>query len=192
MRVLAFAAGLVLLWVAPLVLPLGDYTHNIIGLTFMFMAAALAWNWLGGYVGQISFGHAAMFGVGGFVAARLILTPGWPFWLAWIAGGLVAGSYALLWGHPTLRLRGPYFSIATIGVGEATRLVATYWSDFTGGSSGLSLPLGAGARPSTSSTGTACTCWPPRSQCRTGCAAPESAWPCPRSRRTSRRPVTSG
>ncbi len=145
MRVLAFAAGLVLLWVAPLVLPLGDYTHNIIGLTFMFMAAALAWNWLGGYVGQISFGHAAMFGVGGFVAARLILTPGWPFWLAWIAGGLVAGSYALLWGHPTLRLRGPYFSIATIGVGEATRLVATYWSDFTGGSSGLSLPLGAGA-----------------------------------------------
>jgi len=139
--VVAFAGGLALLWVLPLVLPLGDYTHNIIGLTFMFMAVALAWNWLGGYVGQISFGHSAMFGVGGFVAARLILTSGWPFWLAWIVGGLVAGGYALLWGHPTLRLRGPYFSIATIGVGEATRLIATYWSDFTGGSSGLSLPL---------------------------------------------------
>src|SRR6266508_1332029 len=49
-----------LLWVAPLVLPLSEYTHDIVGLTFMFMAAALAWNWLGGYVGQISFGHSAM------------------------------------------------------------------------------------------------------------------------------------
>jgi branched-chain amino acid transport system permease protein len=140
----AFAAGIALLWVAPLVLPLSAYTHNIIGLTFMFMAAALAWNWLGGYVGQISFGHSAMFGVGGFVAARLMLALALPFWVAWLAGGLVAGCYALLWGHPTLRLRGPYFSIATIGVGEATRLVATYWSDFTGGSSGLSLPLAGG------------------------------------------------
>ncbi|KUL34271.1 branched-chain amino acid ABC transporter permease [Actinoplanes awajinensis] len=136
-----FAAVMVLLWIAPLVLPLGDYTHDVVGLTFMFMAAALAWNWLGGYVGQISFGHAAMFGVGGFVAARLMLSSGLPFVGAWLAGGLVAGVFGLLWGHPTLRLRGPYFSIATIGVGEATRLVATYWSDFTGGSSGLSLPL---------------------------------------------------
>jgi branched-chain amino acid transport system permease protein len=142
--VVGFAGGVVLLWVAPLVLSLNAYTHNVVGLTFMFMAAALAWNWLGGYVGQISFGHSAMFGVGGFVAARLMVTFGFPFWVTWLVGGLVAGGYAVLWGHPTLRLRGPYFSIATIGVGEATRLVATYWSDFTGGSSGLSLPLASG------------------------------------------------
>jgi len=141
---IGFAVAVLALWTAPLVLPLGDYTHNIIGLTFMFMAAALAWNWLGGFVGQISFGHSAMFGVGGFVAARLMLAFGLPTVLGWLAGGLVAGGYALLWGHPTLRLRGPYFSIATIGVGEATRLIATYWSDFTGGSSGLSLPLSGG------------------------------------------------
>jgi branched-chain amino acid transport system permease protein len=139
-----FVVGLAVLYAAPLVLSIGDYTHNVMGLTFMFMAAALAWNWLGGYVGQISFGHAAMFGVGGFVAARLALTLELPFWVAWSVGGLVAGVYALLWGHPTLRLRGPYFAIATIGVGEATRLVATYWDEFTGGSSGLSLPIGQG------------------------------------------------
>ncbi|MDP9396541.1 MAG: branched-chain amino acid ABC transporter permease [Actinomycetota bacterium] len=135
----AFALAFVLLYAVPFVLPLGDYNRDLIALTFMFMAAALAWNWLGGYVGQISFGHATMFGVGGFVAARLALTFGLPFWLAWLVGGLIAGAYALLWGHPTLRLRGPYFSIATIGVGEATRLVATYWADFTGGASGLSV-----------------------------------------------------
>ncbi len=117
------------------------YTHNLLSLTFMFIAVALAWNWLGGYGGQISFGHAAMFGVGGFVSARILLSAPVPFWAAWLCGGVVAGAYALLWGHPTLRLRGPYFSIATIGVGEATRLVATFWQGFTGGSSGLSLPI---------------------------------------------------
>ena len=141
---IGFVIALVLLYLLPLVMPLGAYLHNVVGLTFMFMAAGLAWNWLGGYVGQISFGHAAMFGIGGFVAVRLAITFGLPFWLTWLVGGGVGGIYALLWGHPTLRLRGPYFSIATIGVGEATRLIATYWTSFTGGSSGLSLPIGNG------------------------------------------------
>ena len=63
---IGFVVAFVLLYAAPFVLNLGDYLHNLVGLTFMFMAAGLAWNWLGGYVGQISFGHAAMFGVGGF------------------------------------------------------------------------------------------------------------------------------
>jgi branched-chain amino acid transport system permease protein len=82
-----------------------------------------------------------MFGVGGFVAARLILhEPPVPAPLAWLAGGLAAGVFAL-GAHPTLRLRGPYFSIATIGLGEATRLLFTYWEGFTGGSSGLSLGI---------------------------------------------------
>ncbi len=138
------AAALVALALLPFAL--SPYTHNLMTLSFLFVATALAWNWLGGYAGQISFGHAAMFGTGGFVAARILLAGALPPPLAWIAGGLVAGAYALIWGHPTLRLRGPYFSIATIGVGEATRLVFTYWDKFTGGSSGLSLPMVPGAK----------------------------------------------
>ncbi|MDP9435649.1 MAG: branched-chain amino acid ABC transporter permease [Actinomycetota bacterium] len=137
----AFVVALVAIYLLPFTGLLGPYTHNLLALTFMFMSAALAWNWLGGYVGQISFGHSAMFGVGGFVSARLLISTGLPFWAAWIVGGVVAGLFGLAWGHPTLRLRGPYFSIATIGVAEATRLIMTYWADFTGGSSGVSLPL---------------------------------------------------
>lgn len=140
----AFLLGFVALYLAPLVLGIGAYLHNLMGLTFMFVASALAWNWVGGYVGQISFGHAAMFGVGGFVSARLLLATGMPFFVGWIIGGVAAGLYALLWGHPTLRLRGPYFAIATIGVGEATRLIMTYWEPFTGGASGVSLPMQGG------------------------------------------------
>ena len=142
---IGLGAGCVVLAAAPL-LHADLYIHNLLTLTFLGIAASLAWNWLGGYLGQVSFGHAALFGVGGFVAARLQISPGVPMVAAWIAGGLTAGLYALVWGHPTLRLRGPYFSIATIGVGEATRLVCTYWDWFTGGSSGLSLPVQPGLK----------------------------------------------
>ena len=142
----AFVVVIALLHSVPLVFPLSPYDHNQITLAFIFLAVALAWNWIGGFAGQVSFGHAAMFGVGGFVAARIAQTQLLPFWLTWLAGGLAAGAYGLAWGHPTLRLRGPYFSIATIGVGEATRLVATYWQDFTGGASGLALPIDAGLK----------------------------------------------
>jgi branched-chain amino acid transport system permease protein len=117
------------------------YLHNLLTLTFIGISAALAWNWLGGYLGQVSFGHASMFGIGGFVAAQCQLGLKLPMLLSWVIGGIAAGAFSLVWGHPTLRLRGPYFSIATIGVGEATRLVCTYWDAFTGGSSGLSLPM---------------------------------------------------
>ena len=97
-----FVVAFVLLYVAPFALALGDYLHNIIGLTFMFMAAGLAWNWLGGYVGQISFGHAAMFGVGGFVAARLAISFGLPFWATWMIGGHYRGAVRAAVGSPHL------------------------------------------------------------------------------------------
>jgi branched-chain amino acid transport system permease protein len=142
---IGLGVGCAVLAVGPL-LHANLYVHNLLTLTFLGIAASLAWNWLGGYLGQVSFGHAAMFGIGGFAAARLQISLGVSMVLAWFVGGLIAGAFALVWGHPTLRLRGPYFSIATIGVGEATRLVCTYWDWFTGGSSGLSLPVHAGLK----------------------------------------------
>jgi branched-chain amino acid transport system permease protein len=140
--IIALLVACVVLALVPL-LHAAVYVHNLLTLTFIGIAAALAWNWLGGYLGQVSFGHASMFGIGGFVAAQCQLAWKLPMILAWLIGGIVAGAFSLIWGHPTLRLRGPYFSIATIGVGEATRLVCTYWDAFTGGSSGLSLPMRA-------------------------------------------------
>jgi branched-chain amino acid transport system permease protein len=121
------------------------YARNLLTLTFLTISGALAWNWMGGFAGQVSFGHAAFFGLGGFVAARLLLAGVMPPWEAWLVGGAAAGVFAL-GAHPTLRLRGPYFSIATIGLGEAARVVFTWWDAFTGGSSGLSLPVDAGLK----------------------------------------------
>ncbi len=136
--VAGFLAALALLAALPAATDV--YTHNLLTLTYLTVAGALAWNWMGGFAGQVSFGHAAFFGVGGFVAARVLLAAALPAWAAWLAGGLAASVFAL-GAHPTLRLRGPYFSIATIGMGEATRVIFTYWDRFTGGASGLSLPV---------------------------------------------------
>jgi branched-chain amino acid transport system permease protein len=141
--IVGFVVLFAIAFAVPFVVDIPEDLHGLIAQTFIFMSAALAWNWLGGYVGQISFGHAAMFGLGGFISARLLLS-GMPLAFAWVIGGLVAAVYALLWGHPTLRLRGPYFAIATIGVGEATRLVMKFWTDFTGGATGVSMPIISG------------------------------------------------
>jgi branched-chain amino acid transport system permease protein len=143
---LAFAIVVAALAVLPLAIRISPYERNLGTLALLMISGALAWNWMGGYLGQISFGHAAMFGLGGFVAARLVMMdPPTPAPLAWLIGGLAAGIFSL-GAHPMLRLRGPYFSIATIGVGEAARLLFTYWEEFTGGASGLSLPIDLGLK----------------------------------------------
>ena len=143
---LPFLLVVATLAVLPLSLRISPYERNLFTVAYLMIAGALAWNWMGGYLGQVSFGHAALFGVGGFVAARLMMqaTPT-PAPLAWLIGGVAAGVFSL-GAHPMLRLRGPYFSIATIGVGEASRLIFTYWEDFTGGASGLSLPIDMGMK----------------------------------------------
>jgi branched-chain amino acid transport system permease protein len=142
----AFAGVVLVLALLPLAVDFPPYERNLFTVAFLMISGALAWNWMGGYLGQVSFGHAAMFGVGGFVAARLMLHVNpTPAPLAWLLGGIAAGIFAL-GAHPMLRLRGPYFSIATIGVGEASRLLFTYWEEFTGGASGLSLPIDIGGK----------------------------------------------
>jgi branched-chain amino acid transport system permease protein len=138
----ALVAGFAVLAVLPVVVDLSPYAHNLLTSSFIMITGALAWNWIGGFVGQVSFGHASMFGLGAFVSARVMLSLPLPPPVCWLVGALVAGGFAII-AHPMLRLRGPYFSIATIGFGEISRQVLTYWSQFTGGASGLSLPIDA-------------------------------------------------
>jgi branched-chain amino acid transport system permease protein len=140
-----FAGVCAVLAVLPWLADLSGYYHNQFTLLYITIAGVLAWNWMGGFVGQISFGHASMFGIGGFVAGQTMLHVPLPAPLCWLAGAIIAGVFAL-GAHPMLRLRGPYFSIATIGVGESSRVVLTYWDRFTGGASGLSLPIDAELR----------------------------------------------
>ena len=126
-----------------------ERSFNLQRITFFLLWYAIlasSWNIIGGYAGQTSFGHAAFLGMGAYVTGILWSQAKWDPLIALPVGGLVAALYAVIVGVPTLRLRGPFFAIATLGVGEATRLLFVNFDDIFGvtltkGVTGLSLPV---------------------------------------------------
>ena len=107
---------------------------------FMWIALAGSWNLISGLTGYVSFGHVAFFGMGAYSAGILIGTLGWAWPVACLAGGVMAMVLALVIGWPCLRLRGPYFAIAMLGLNEVLRVIVSYYEGLTGGGNGLSLP----------------------------------------------------
>jgi len=114
-----------------------SYMMHILILVFMWTTIGMAWNLLGGYCGQVSFGHAAYFGVGAYTAgilySKLGISPWWgiPFSI------LVVGIFAVILGFMVLRLRGPFFALATLASGEVMRITAENLVGVTGGSLGI-------------------------------------------------------
>lgn len=104
----------------PLLTKRNDFI-NIMILIFLYVCLAQSWNILAGYAGQVSLGHAAFFGLGA-IATRFLWAWGYPFFLAFPAGGVVAVVFALIVGHPALRLKGIYFAIGTLGLAEILRI----------------------------------------------------------------------
>jgi branched-chain amino acid transport system permease protein len=94
---------------------------NLLFLIFLYICLGQSWNILAGFAGQISLGHAALFGLGAFVA-RTLWFDGVSFPIAFLASGLLPAICALLIGLPTFRLRGAYFSIGTLAIAEALRI----------------------------------------------------------------------
>jgi branched-chain amino acid transport system permease protein len=116
-------------------------------LTFIMMALyssllAQSWNMLGGYGGQLSFGHALFFGTGAYVQAIAQSTLGWNAWLALLGAVAAATCVAAFVGALTFRygLKGSYFALVTLAFAEVFRILAVS-VDFTGGGVGLMLPL---------------------------------------------------
>jgi len=107
---------------------------------FMWIALAGSWNLISGLTGYVSFGHVAFFGAGAYTGAILVASAGWPWPLAALAGGAGAVCLAVVIGYPCLRLKGPYFAIAMLGLNEVLRALVSYFEGLTGGGNGLSLP----------------------------------------------------
>ena len=123
---------------APLVVR-SDYLFQVLFRVSLFAALGLAWNLVGGYAGQLSLGHAAYFGAGAYGLA-LFSKAGIHPWLALLLAVLVAVSFAALIGGVSFRLRGPYFTLATIAFAEVLRLAAKNLVPLTGGDVGLPVP----------------------------------------------------
>ena len=132
----AGAAVLVLVLVPPLLTSNPFLLHLAITVLLWTLLGA-AWNLLGGFAGQVSFGHSTFFGVGAYTTMILFLKGGLAPWYGMVLGGMVAVLISLPIGLICFRLRGPYFSLSTLAVAEIVRLVALNWEGLTNGPVGL-------------------------------------------------------
>ena len=115
-----------------------SYYLHIAVLSLINALLALGMNLPAGYAGQLSLAQAAFFGIGSYTSALCMLNLKMSFWLAATAGILLSMLVAIGFGLPTLRLKGPYFVISTLGFGEIIRLLFLNWESITRGPNGLS------------------------------------------------------
>ena len=119
-----FSSGSVVFWMGFLVLFLAlfpflvpNYYIYVANYMAIMVLASVGLNILTGYTGQISLGHAGFFAIGAYGTIILIGVAGFPFLLALLVAALVSTFFGFLIGLPSLRLEGPYLSIATLGFG---------------------------------------------------------------------------
>jgi branched-chain amino acid transport system permease protein len=119
-------------WVAP------EYMVFLVTLVALYAIGVMGQNILIGYTGQISFGQAGFLAIGAFAFGHLRIW-GAPFLVALAAAGLLAALAGVVVGFPSLRLKGPYLAIATLGFGVAVYQIFVNWEVLSGGRSGLAI-----------------------------------------------------
>ncbi len=113
------------------------YVANMIGFAVI---AAIGLNILTGFTGQISLGHAAFAGVGGYTSAILITRLGFSFWIALPLAGVMAAAAGLIIGIPSLRVKGLYLCIATLAAQFIFEFIFVHWESLTQGVRGINVP----------------------------------------------------
>ena len=123
-----------------------SYIIYFLFLTFLYIALSQSWNLIAGYTGQISLGHHAFFSIGAYVMGLIwthdVTRTGYYFDpLTMFLSGLGSAIFAVAIGIPLLsKLRGDYFALGTLGLGEILRVLFIKGGAFTGGAVGLMLP----------------------------------------------------
>jgi branched-chain amino acid transport system permease protein len=133
--------GLAILWLVLLTVPLwvpwvGGYTQ-LAGRALVLGLAAMALNFLLGFTGVMSFGHAAYFGLGAYGAGLMLKFVTGSTWLAVLAGTVIGGLAGTILGSLIVRRRGVYFAMVTIAYGQIFFYIAYRWNTLTGGDDGL-------------------------------------------------------
>jgi len=103
----------------------------------IYIILTLSLNLLNGYVGLLSIGHAAFYGIGAYASAKLMMEVGLPFLLAMFGAGAIAGFFGYLIAKPTLRLSGIYMTLSTLGFNIILFLLLQNWMGFTNGPMGI-------------------------------------------------------
>ncbi|MBI2207054.1 MAG: branched-chain amino acid ABC transporter permease [Candidatus Rokubacteria bacterium] len=133
-----WAGALAVLGLLALPLTLSSYALTIFIFIFFYAFLGQAWNIVGGYAGQLSAGHAAFVGIGGYTAAMLSIEHGVTPWIGMFAGAVLAGALGALIGYLGFRfgLRGFYFVLLTVAFAEVCRILVSN-IDAVGGALGL-------------------------------------------------------
>ncbi|HLI91639.1 MAG TPA: branched-chain amino acid ABC transporter permease [Ktedonobacteraceae bacterium] len=141
---LVFVVVIALLALAPLFLT--RFELGIAVQMLLFALLAVAWNVMGGYAGQFSFGHAAYFGIGAYISAYLVIHGGVSPWVGMLPGAALAALLGLLIGYLSFHygLKGVFFALVTFAFAEMLHLLTTNLSPLNG-STGLNIPLISGS-----------------------------------------------
>jgi branched-chain amino acid transport system permease protein len=140
---LLIGAALVAVGIGLALLKVNPYFYFAGYVILQYIVIATAWNILGGYAGYVNFGTPAFFAMGAYTAVLLIKSVKAPLPVLLLAGGLVAALLGLGIGYLTLRLRGTFFSIATLALAVVLQTVIMNW-EYVGGSRGTSVIRPAG------------------------------------------------
>lgn len=132
---LLVAGLLVFPWLGP-----SSFVYDLAIRIALASVVVIGLNLLFGYAGQISLGHAAFFGAGGYASAILTTHFAWPPVAACLVGAAAVGALAYSIGRPILRLHGHHLAMATVAVLLVSAMVFTNESRWTGGSDGMPVP----------------------------------------------------
>ena len=135
-RIPLILAGLVILAVLPLFIT-ASYIMGILCRILMYTVLAGSLNVINGYGGQFNIGHAGFYLIGAYTEAILATRLGISFWIALPIAGILTALFGFLVSQPTLKLKGIYLAIVTLGFSEIIRLTALNWEWLTGGPIGI-------------------------------------------------------
>lgn len=117
-----------------------NYILDMMVMVFIWGGIATAWNISGGFAGQFSLGHAGFLGIGAYTSALLLVNYSIPVFIGMLIGGLVAALFAFLTSVLFLRLRGPFFVLATIAFAELIHISVNQLRGVTQGAMGVTIP----------------------------------------------------
>ena len=115
----------------------GDFVRGLLNQFLIFGVLAVGMNVVFGYMGHIPFGYAAFWGLGAYGSALTALNLHWPFWATFVIGAALATISGLFIGWISLKLRGAYFAISTLGFMAILHVICKNWVSFTRGPMGL-------------------------------------------------------
>jgi branched-chain amino acid transport system permease protein len=128
-----------LIFIGALILPLvvGEFWVHVAIEILILGLFAVSFNMIFGYMGQLSFGHAAYYGVGAYATGMLMVKASVPLPICLVVSMIAAGICALIFGYFCVRLTGIYFAILTLAFGQLMYYIIFQWYSFTGGDDGL-------------------------------------------------------